>query len=145
MGRSQVVRQRPLEPSFVGPNPTAPAKVTKLSHLMGSKIFTEKLYIKGIVLAFFYFIAWNGLSAEEIQKVQVNSLPDGIKIQWSKTDNNQRNVLVKSESGMPRSVNDGKIIYDGAANSFTDANLEVGKKYYYRRIICRIAIRKMAN
>jgi len=98
---------------------------------MGKKIFTEKIFIRGIVLAFFCFLAWSSVSAEQVQKVQVNSLPDGVRITWSKADRNQRNVLVRSESGLPQSVNDGKILYDGTAGNFTDTDLQIGKKYYY--------------
>ncbi|MFH1182664.1 MAG: hypothetical protein V1690_00170 [Candidatus Moraniibacteriota bacterium] len=63
--------------------------------------------------------------------MKVDSIPKGIKIQWTGESNSKSYILVRSETGLPQSASDGKVLYDGRGNSYIDTDIQPGKKYYY--------------
>lgn len=56
-----------------------------------------------------------------------------IELTWSNSNQPSfvRTVIVKKEDGYPNSPQDGLVIYEGRAETFTDLGLTNGKMYYY--------------
>lgn len=44
-------------------------------------------------------------------------------------------IIVRSANSIPRSINDGEIIYTGAGQSFTDNSASVNTQYYYLAVV----------
>jgi len=72
-----------------------------------------------------------GSAESETKKIQIESVPDGISIKWDSLSGFKKNIVIRGESGIPKGVDDGKIVYEGNDNSFIDRDIKGKKKYYY--------------
>jgi len=99
---------------------------------MKRKPFVLFFFLTALTLIYFFsgYILKSFVFAEE-KKIQVESLPDAIKIQWSDDARFKKSIVVRSENNIPKNINDGKIVYEGSGNFFLDSDIEVGKTYYY--------------
>lgn len=93
-------------------------------------LYREIFYTSALLFALVFFPSSRAL-AETLKKVQVESMPEGVKLEWTLPDKSKRSILVKSETGLPQSVSEGKVIYEGTGSSFVDTDIKPGKKYYY--------------
>jgi hypothetical protein len=105
--------------------------VIKLKYKKKIILMRRKSFIHIFLISLVCIFLSHQVLSEETKKVQVNSMPEGIKIEWSQEYASQRNILIRSESGLPQSIQDGQILYDGRGSSYADTDIKPGKKYYY--------------
>lgn len=75
----------------------------------------------------------NATASFEPTALKTQSADNQIIFQWNNPDEATfvRTILVRKDGGYPTSPTDGKTIYEGRGETFTDTNVSNGKTYYY--------------